>query len=251
MSHDLTVCVCTYNSARTLGRCLQSIRHATDAPVVVVDHMSTDCTPEIARRFGCRFYTEGVGLGYARGLCFRMTDTDYLAFVDSDVEITDPRFFDTALSTLSDPSVGAVVGVARGHVFCYGLPASLLVLRKNEYKLVRIPHGIDARETFYIMKVLRERRLGVRYVRDAMVHRSGYRRYKPEWEGANTRLLDSSPVLELPYCFLTVVMVGLNSRSVKNIAYTPVFYLKFLRGFIEPAKWRRLSRKADEEGAHV
>lgn len=251
MNRDLTVCVCTYNSARTLERCLESIRRATDARIVVVDHMSTDGTPEIARRFGCALHTEGMGLGYARDLCLRLADTDYLAFVDSDVEIIDRRFFERALSLLGDSSVGAVVGVARGHVFCHGLPASLLVLRRSEYRAVSIPPGIDARETFYIMKVLRERTLSVRYVKNAMVHRSGYRRYKPEWEGANTRFLDSNPLFELPYCFLTVVMVGLNSKNVRNIAYTPVFYLKFLRGFAQPSKWRRLERNPATEARHA
>lgn len=241
----LTVCICTYNSGRTLRACLNSVK--TSAPgcgIIVVDHNSSDETVSIAGEFGCKVYRENVGLGYARNLCMKLSTTDYLAFVDSDVEIVAKGFFNLSAKILQDKTVGAVVGSAVGHRFLYGLPASLLVLRKPEYSGIRIPAYIDARETYYIQGFLKQKKLKTVYVRDAIIHRSEYRKYKPEWEGANTRLLKTSAPRELVYAFLVVCMLSLNSKNIRNLAYTPVFYLKFLRGFTSPNEWRRLRRNS-------
>jgi len=78
-----------------------------------------------------------------------------------------------------------------------------------------------------------------------MIHRSQFRKFKPEWEGANTRLACGLSLRQLLFAFRVVVLIALNSRSIKNLAYTPIFYLKFLRGFVEPSRWRRLQRKGE------
>ena len=75
-----------------------------------------------------------------------------------------------------------------------------------------------------------------------MVHKSGYRGNKPEWEGANTRIASGLSVGEVLFCLQVIVLMSINSKSAKNMAYTPVFFLKFLRGFVEPQRWRRLAR---------
>jgi hypothetical protein len=41
-------------------------------------------------------------------------------------------------------------------------------------------------------------------------------------------------------------MLSINSRSLRNIAYVPLFYLKFLRGFSDPQRWRKLVRDPTE-----
>jgi len=244
----LTACVCTYNSAKTLERCLNSIRKvAADLRVLVVDHRSEDDTVEIARKFGAEIVSEKKGLGFARQLCFDLTNSEYIVFVDGDVEIVRKDFFDIAFRALSRKEYGAVVGMALGHRFRYGLPASLLVLRKNDFVGKIVPDYIDARETFFIQRRLDNRKLRTYYVCDSMIHRSQFRKFKPEWEGANTRILPDSNRKELFLALKVIILLSLNSRNLKNILYIPIFYLKFLHGFAKPAAWLRMNRSVSGE----
>lgn len=244
MTSDFTFCVCTYNSAETLKECLTSIRNiAQDSRLIVVDHTSQDETVAIASGFLAEIHNETKGLGYARQLCLDLAETKFIVFVDSDVEIEREDFLDISRKFLNDGHYGAVVGQSRGHRFAYGLPASLLVLRKSDFSAKTIPDYIDARETYFIQRRLDERCLKTFYIADSIVHRSQFRRFKPEWEGANTRILPSPPLRELAYALKVIILMSLNSRRIKNIAYVPIFYLKFLIGFANPGPWQRLKRE--------
>jgi glycosyltransferase involved in cell wall biosynthesis len=239
--------VCTYNSSATIKKCLQSIRDiAPDAPITVVDHESGDDTRSLAAGFNVQLHTENQGLGYARQLCFDLAETEFLVFVDSDVELCRDDFLELSERILEAPNYGAVVGMSIGHRFPYGLPASLLVLRKKDFGGKIIPAYIDARETYFMQRRLDERNQITYYVRDAMIHRSQFRMFKPEWEGANTRMLPASKLRELTFALKVVLLMSLNSRSSKNVAYIPIFYLKFLDGFANPRPWLRLHRDRGE-----
>ncbi len=242
--------VCTYNSASTLEPSLASVRRALPGSrLVVIDHMSSDSTVEIAKRYGAEIHYESVSLGHARQLAFDMVRTDNFAFVDSDVQIMEPRFFTRAAELLSDHGTGAVVGMAVGHRLSYGLPAGLLVLRKADFGGKVIPDSIDARETYYIVRRLGELHLRTVYLADSMIHDSRFREFKPEWEGANTRIATGVHVPDLLFALKVVVMLSLNSRNAKNIVYIPVFYAKFLRGFIDPDRWKKLARDPEVTNA--
>ncbi len=243
MNH-FSFCVCTYNSSKTLYDCLRSIRSVSgDSRLIVVDHGSEDETLEIASSFSAEVYDESKGLGFARQLCFELVNTKFIVFVDSDVEIVREDFLNISSRVLADEKYGAVVGMSSGHRLTYGIPAGLLVLRKKDFEGRIIPDYIDARETYFVQRRLDERRLKTFYVPDAMVHRSQFRRFKPEWEGANTRILPSPMLKELAFSLRVIVLMSLNSHRVKNIAYVPIFYLKFLVGFTNPKPWLRLRRK--------
>jgi glycosyltransferase involved in cell wall biosynthesis len=212
------------------------------ARIVVVDHFSNDETIAIAQSFGAQIYYEKEGLGAARQICFNIVETPLIAFVDSDVYLTDPRFFDVAANLLNNPQVGAVVGMSLGHRLAYGLPAGLLVLRRCDFAGQIIPAAIDARETYFIQRRIERLRLKIRYVADCMKHDSGLRNVKPEWEGANTRLIKGLSFGELLFAFKVIVLLSFNNRGLKNRLYVPIFYMKFMRGFLEYYKWRRLKR---------
>ncbi len=242
----LTVCVCTYNSAHTLRTCLESIRRVLPTSrLIVIDHYSQDESVEIAQDFGAETYLENVSLGYARQMCFDLVKTGFLSFVDSDVEVTDAGFFRRSLQILEEPRVGAVVGMSSGYWLPYGLPAGLLVLRQGDFEGRIIPSFIDARETYYIQARLNSKGLDTKYLSGAMVHRSEYRKFKPEWEGANTRLLQGVSLKEVTYATGVILLLSLNSRNLRTFLYAPVFLLKFLRGFVEPERWRHLDRLAE------
>ncbi|MDG6934195.1 MAG: glycosyltransferase family 2 protein [Nitrososphaerota archaeon] len=243
LDSEITVCICTYNSARTLSDCMSRLRLALPrARVLVVDHHSQDGTYEIAKMFGAELYSEREGLGAARQMCFDLTSTRLISFLDSDVILTDSRFFYVASSLLNNASVGAVVGMSVGHRLAYGLPAGLLVLRTRDFRGQIIPPEIDARETYYIQRRLTKLRLKTRYLANCMIHKSGYRELKPEWEGANTRLIRGLSPAELIYAFRIIVLLTFNNRSLKNILYVPIFYAKFMRGFLDFRTWRHIQR---------
>ncbi len=244
MENEFTFCICTFNSSETLRGCLASIaKLSRNSQLLVVDHHSSDDTIEIAKSFGARIIFEDRGLGRARQICFDNTNTKFLVFVDSDVEILRSDFLELATRALEDKKIGAVVGMAAGHKFAYGLPASLLVLRKSDFEGRIVPDYIDARETFFIQKRLDQLKLKTSYIFGSIIHRSKYRRYKPEWEGANTRILPSSMIKELSFTLRVILLLTLNSRSVKNVLYLPIFYAKFFRGFANPSPWIRLRRE--------
>jgi hypothetical protein len=72
-----------------------------------------------------------------------------------------------------------------------------------------------------------------------------YRGHKPEWEGANTRLVAGWSLYQLAYAFVVILLIHMNSRRPRNVLYTPVFYAKFLRGFLRPDRWRVLDRRTE------
>ena len=242
---DLSVFVCTYNSAATLEDCLLGISKSSEgSKLVVIDHDSTDDTAGIARKHGALVWSESVSLGHARQMALESAETKFMAFVDSDVQIVRPDFFKKALKELEGSGrTGAVVGMAVGHRLAYGLPASLLVLRSENFRGKVVPDGIDARETYYIQRRLDSLGLDTVYLADSMVHRSQFRRFKPEWEGANTRTACGLEAGQLAFALKVMILMSLNSRSFKNIAYVPFFYLKFIRGFANPRPWAKLQRR--------
>ncbi len=244
---QVTFCVCTYNSALTLERCLSSIRSISDSTILMVDHHSTDDTLQIARKFTDQVIMEDVSLGYARQACLDYVKSGFIVFVDGDAEIIRKTFLKEALQILSSQKYGAVVGMTSTQKLRLGLPASLLVLRKSDFEGKVIPPDIDARETFFIMRRLKEKHLRAFYIPDAIVHRSQYWRFKPEWIGAWTRRLPSSRIYQIAYAGFTIALISLNTGKIRNVAGSGLTYLRFLRGFMNSGKWLKMERIPGKE----
>ena len=239
------VLVATYNSARDLDACLGAVRALLPVgKLIVVDRNSTDGTAEIARRYGAEVHLEEVGLGYARTLALSLASSELVLFVDGDVILRRADFYARALLELGRPGVAAVVGTAVGHRFLYGLPLGLTLLRRAWAVSVPISPAAQGAETYYLRRALRSQHLGVRYVPDAMEHRSIYRvRNWPEWQGAQLRRAAGFSLYELVYAFEVILLIHLNSRRFRNALYTPVFFAKLLRGFLAPDRWGTLDRR--------
>jgi glycosyltransferase involved in cell wall biosynthesis len=246
VGRSVDVLVSTFNSARDLAECLDAARRFLPVHrLIVVDHQSTDGTQEIARRCGAEVHEETVGLGYSRTLALSLAETPWVLFLDSDVILRSPTFYHDAAQRAVRPHVGAVVGMAVGHTFRYGLPFGLTLLPLEWARSVTIPPQVNARETFYFQQALRRAGRRVEYVLDAMEHRSLYRGHKPEWEGANTRLVAGWSVRQLAYAAAVVLLIHMNSGRPKNVLYSAIFYAKFLRGFLRPDRWRVLDRRTE------
>jgi len=104
-----------HNATATLSRCIEAILASQPAPdaVVVVDDASTDESPRLAESYGVRVLRTGdrpVGPGVARNLGVASLETDFVCFVDSDVEVA-PDAIDRLVQPLrDDPSIGASFG---------------------------------------------------------------------------------------------------------------------------------------------
>ncbi|MCP3684261.1 MAG: glycosyltransferase [bacterium] len=99
---DVSVVVCAKNAERTLERSLESIKNNNPSEIIVVDDGSTDCTPEIAKRYTHRIcFNEGRGLAYARQLGCENATHQYVSYVDSDV-ILPPNCLQTMLVEMQE-----------------------------------------------------------------------------------------------------------------------------------------------------
>jgi len=241
------VLVATYNSAETLEETLASARQFLPVHcLIVVDRASTDGTVEIAHRFGARVLPDTVGLGYARNQALRTADTDPVLFLDSDVRIVRPEFYAEARAEFARPRTVAVVGMAVGHSFRYGLPLGLTLVGRQWSLRAGIPDRAQGRETYYLQREARRSRGVVRYVGDAMVHRGTYRRSPnwPEFQGASIRRSSGWNPREPAYAAVVVLLMHMNSKRPSYVLYSPIFYGKLIRGFLNPQRWGQLRREA-------
>jgi len=244
---SVDVLVATYESAATLPETLDTVqKYVPVHHLIVVDRSSRDGSPEIARAAGARVYDERIGLGRARNVALAVADTEPVLFVDSDVAIVCPDFYARAVEQYRRPRTAAVVGMAQGHRFCYGLPLGLTLVGRRWALSAGIPDQAQGRETYYLQRAARRQQLQTRYVLDAMRHHGSYRSapHWPEFQGAAIRRSSGWDPRELAYAGFVVALMHLNSRRVRNVAYSPIFYLKLLRGFLDPGRWARLDRSA-------
>jgi GT2 family glycosyltransferase len=123
---SLTVCVCVRDGAAYVDRCLRALISETAASgtaIVVVDHGSSDRTPELlagwARQCPDRLRLlrfEGEGLAAARDFAWRQSATPWVGFVDIDCEVQ-PGWAAAALDALrihdADAGCGAFGGTNR------------------------------------------------------------------------------------------------------------------------------------------
>lgn len=85
----VSVIIVARNAERTIRECLDSVQRNNPAEIIVVDGVSTDRTVEIAKEYTQSIYSdEGEGLGYARQLGAEQATQEYIAYVDSDVILT-------------------------------------------------------------------------------------------------------------------------------------------------------------------
>lgn len=79
----------TWNSGSTLKLALESIdKYGNPNQKIIVDRFSEDDTLDIAKYFNCKIISTNASLGAARRKGAKEAETELIAFIDSDVEIT-------------------------------------------------------------------------------------------------------------------------------------------------------------------
>ncbi|MBI4592170.1 glycosyltransferase [Candidatus Uhrbacteria bacterium] len=97
----LTIVIPTKNEEDYLPKLLESIHKQTLQPseVIVADAHSTDATREMARSFGSKV-VEGGLISFGRNAGAREAKTDFILFLDADVELRDPEFLEKAVGEM-------------------------------------------------------------------------------------------------------------------------------------------------------
>ncbi|MDL4775963.1 MULTISPECIES: glycosyltransferase family 2 protein [Thermomonosporaceae] len=106
----MTFVVPTRNSARTLGRCLASIRAQTvPVELIVVDNGSADGTREIAAGHADAVLAQGPERSAQRNRGWRHGHGDIVAFVDSDMVLEPTVAQEAAALLAADPGLDGLV----------------------------------------------------------------------------------------------------------------------------------------------
>jgi len=110
---EISVIIPAYNSARTLGLCLESVLRQRDssAEIIVVDDGSTDSTLEVASAYPVKVVEMGDNRGpaAARNRGVEVACGELLLFVDSDVTLADGALA-RARRDMQEVGVDAVIG---------------------------------------------------------------------------------------------------------------------------------------------
>jgi glycosyltransferase involved in cell wall biosynthesis len=88
MENTFDVIIPTKNSVETISSCLKGLS-SSDVPVneIIVVDKSTDKTPEVAQRLGCKVIHTDANYSQALRIGAQKAETDYILILDSDVVI--------------------------------------------------------------------------------------------------------------------------------------------------------------------
>ena len=97
----------TYNSASLLDECLAAIeKYGNPNNIIIIDKFSTDKTIEIAKSHNCKIIQSNATLGECRLIGVENAETEWIAFIDSDVIIN--KNWKNMFNYTNIKSVGAI-----------------------------------------------------------------------------------------------------------------------------------------------
>lgn len=85
-SPTIAAVVLTKNEAEMIANCLETLRWCSE--ILVIDHGSTDTTPEIARRAGAKVVVAEGTFAQRRNEALKRCKADWLLYIDADERVT-------------------------------------------------------------------------------------------------------------------------------------------------------------------
>lgn len=109
----VSICICMYNSASFITRCLSTIPNRDDIEIIIVDDYSKDNSIEVADKYLSKNNlnykiiknTSNMGVGYNRNVLIDNSNGDYIFFLDSDDWIITPKFNNIIDNDLKDQNI--------------------------------------------------------------------------------------------------------------------------------------------------
>ncbi len=112
-SPRVSIVVAAYNSASTLGRCIEALQKG-DYPnreIIVVDNASSDATREVAARYPVKLLREPRrGWPAARNRAWHFSKAPFVANIDADCFAEHSWLGELVAALLADPVAGCAVG---------------------------------------------------------------------------------------------------------------------------------------------
>jgi len=105
----VTVVIPTYNSAASIGKCIESIKRQSISPseIIICDAQSTDGTLRIAESHGALVLSSVANRSIQRNIASLSSTSEYILFIDSDMELSG-HVIEECLNKMS-PEVAAIV----------------------------------------------------------------------------------------------------------------------------------------------
>lgn len=110
---SIDVIILTYNSARLLPAAVESVRQQTigdQVKIIVIDNASTDDTLTVTRDLGIEPIANPRNIGFAAAInqAAAHGSSDYVAILNPDASLGDPKCLEAMRATLDDPQIGVV-----------------------------------------------------------------------------------------------------------------------------------------------
>lgn len=157
MEHDIVIAVLTYNSEKSIDKCITSIigqnYPENKYDVIVFDNGSSDSTLEILKDHKIKYYSyPGLNVAQLRNKAVEHVDAPLVGFIDSDC-VVDADWISTSLRLFVNAKIAVV-----GHK--YMLPSDASFFERNWYravdKEVRYNELIPAGNMVISKKILKE-----------------------------------------------------------------------------------------------
>ncbi len=110
----VSVVIPTFNSGKTLEKCLKSLRSQTLKPseIIVVDSFSKDNTVSIAKKYNCKIIQRKSNIAQARNLGVKAAKGEVIVFIDSDC-VAGKRTLEELIRPMTEKYEKFVVGSIR------------------------------------------------------------------------------------------------------------------------------------------
>ena len=107
----VSIIIPTYNSERTIGACLRSVKEQVypNIEVIVVDKNSNDRTAEIAEKYGAKVFQLDAERVEAKNYGLKKAGGKYVCFIDSDMELSRNVIEECASLMENDGRIGGII----------------------------------------------------------------------------------------------------------------------------------------------